>query len=260
MLLRRIDGHVTGISQPAHAWLAGDLARAWGGRGFAVPEPRDPVIAATSLHDIGWLDWERRPVLNPATGWPQQFDEVAAERHVDLWRDGVAKAGVFGPYVALLVSRHGDFIYEKSAASWTTSPVATAVVHAFLAEQAAHQDSLIRSLRDDPWLRNAVEPQQLALGKRFLAALDSLSLVLCGGFTGEKTVPVPGSTGTDVALRLACTDAATVRLQPWPFQADRVDLRVSGKRLDGPFGSQNDLDKAFAATPPHSVEIALEPG
>jgi hypothetical protein len=43
------------ISQPAHAWMAGELATAWGNAQFALPTPREAVILATRLHDIGWL-------------------------------------------------------------------------------------------------------------------------------------------------------------------------------------------------------------
>jgi hypothetical protein len=43
------------ISQPAHAWLAGKLAAAWGNGDFVRPWPFEAVILATRLHDIGWL-------------------------------------------------------------------------------------------------------------------------------------------------------------------------------------------------------------
>src|SRR5579875_1229094 len=39
MLVREDDGGVLAVGQPAHAWLAGQLARAWGNERFGAVEP-----------------------------------------------------------------------------------------------------------------------------------------------------------------------------------------------------------------------------
>jgi hypothetical protein len=110
MLLRLMPEGVLAISQPAHALLAGELARSWGGDDFAVPGPSDKVIAAASLHDLGWTEWEMAPMFNPRTGFPLEFQDVPAEIHTELWSRGVRHAESYGRWIALLISRHGDAV------------------------------------------------------------------------------------------------------------------------------------------------------
>ncbi|MGH6868086.1 MAG: DUF3891 family protein, partial [Methylocella sp.] len=113
MLLRKDGLDVIAIPQPSHAWLSGQMARAWGNRRFAAPMPYDEVCLAAGQHDIGWLDWEMTPALDAGTGLPQEFCRVPSKAHIALWREGVRRARVFGRYPALLVSLHADTIYAR---------------------------------------------------------------------------------------------------------------------------------------------------
>src|SRR5262249_51640775 len=80
MLLRKEEGSVTAIPQPSHAWLSGQLARAWGNERFAAPVPKEDVCLAAEQHGIGWLGWERRPALDSETGLPQEFFRLPPRR------------------------------------------------------------------------------------------------------------------------------------------------------------------------------------
>jgi hypothetical protein len=64
MLLRKDGLDVIAIPQPCHAWLSGQMARAWGNEHFAAPMPYDEVCLAAGKDDIGWLDWETTPALD----------------------------------------------------------------------------------------------------------------------------------------------------------------------------------------------------
>ena len=48
------DGPIV-ITQPAHAWVSGQLAQAWGNESFGEFAPREEVCLAAEQHDIGWL-------------------------------------------------------------------------------------------------------------------------------------------------------------------------------------------------------------
>ena len=113
MLLRKDGLDVIAIPQPSHAWLSGQMARAWGNAHFAAPTPYDEVCLAAGQHDISWLDWEMTPALDAGTGLPQEFFRVPSKVHITLWREGVLRARVFGRYPALLVSLHADTIYAQ---------------------------------------------------------------------------------------------------------------------------------------------------
>ena len=108
MLFRTEPKGVLAISQLTHAWISGQILRAWG---EALDEP---LLLAAEQHDIGWLDWETAPTFNPQSGRPHLFREIGAAMHSPMWRQGVERAlGAWGAHVALLVSRHGGVIYRR---------------------------------------------------------------------------------------------------------------------------------------------------
>src|SRR3546814_5390717 len=92
MLFRRDGDETIAITQPSHAWLSGQIVRAWGNDVFAKPEPFEEVCLGAEQHDIGWLDWEAAPTLNAETGLPHTFHELGAEDHTRLWTGGVGYA------------------------------------------------------------------------------------------------------------------------------------------------------------------------
>jgi hypothetical protein len=75
MLFRTEPLGVLAISQLTHAWIAGQILRAWN---EALGEP---LLLAAEQHDIGWLDWETAPTFNPETGRPHLFREIGAAVH-----------------------------------------------------------------------------------------------------------------------------------------------------------------------------------
>ena len=56
------------VMQVDHSGVAGMLASHWPGL-----EPRESVLTAAALHDIGWRSWEACPRLDAGTGRPQNF-------------------------------------------------------------------------------------------------------------------------------------------------------------------------------------------
>src|SRR5258708_3324369 len=86
MLLRKDDEGVIAVSQPAHAWVSGQLARNWREADFA--GVREEVCLAAEQHDIGFLAWEQSPTLNPGTGLPYTFLEMPRGMHLEIWTSG----------------------------------------------------------------------------------------------------------------------------------------------------------------------------
>lgn len=74
------------ITQPAHAWISGQLLR-------ALADPlAEPLLLAAEQHDLGWLDWETAPSFDPQTGRPRLFRSVGAAMHAPMWAKGVERA------------------------------------------------------------------------------------------------------------------------------------------------------------------------
>ena len=85
MLLRRDGDEVVAIGQPAHAWVSGQLARAWGNERFGAVDPYEDVCLAAEQHDAGMAAWEVRPTLNERTGLPRSFMELTLDEHLEIW-------------------------------------------------------------------------------------------------------------------------------------------------------------------------------
>src|SRR6202020_601566 len=131
MLFRTEPSGLLAISQPTHAWISGQILRAWD---EALSEP---LRLAGEQHDIGWLDWETVPTFNHETGRPHLFREIGAAVHSPMWRQGVERAlGAWGSHVALLISRHGGGIYRRYTDRPRTGETDAAAAQAYLETQA----------------------------------------------------------------------------------------------------------------------------
>ena len=107
MLLREDGDAVVVIGQPAHAWLSGQLARAWGNERLGQVTPREEVCLGAEQHDIGMAAWDLAPTLNPETGRPHSFMELPIATHLELWTNAPSRLLAQSRYAALLISMHG---------------------------------------------------------------------------------------------------------------------------------------------------------
>lgn len=77
------------ISQVDHAYLAGDLAAAWGNPQVAeLPEP-DLLVPAVRDHDEGWREWEKSPKVDAGRGVPRDFLEMPMTDATAIWRRSI---------------------------------------------------------------------------------------------------------------------------------------------------------------------------
>lgn len=236
MLLRREGQEIIAIPQPSHAWLSGQLARAWGNGDFAAPAPYDEVCLAAEQHDIGWHAWEKRPALDAATGLPQEFFKVPSKTHIALWRDGVRRAQAFGRYPALLVSLHADTIYSRYFDFAKASPETAKAVRQFLAGQHRFQLRMAASLRADSRIAELASSVAIERNRLLIAALDWMSLDICRGVKIETTIPeVPTAGDGRTELRLYPRKGNEIAVEPWPFREASLAVRAEGKRLHGRF-------------------------
>jgi uncharacterized protein DUF3891 len=234
MVLRELGGDaVLCIGQPAHAWLAGQLARAWGNGLFAAPRPRDEVVLAATQHDLGMAASDAEPQLNPQTGWPMSFLEMPLETHLRLWSAAPRLALMQSRWAALLVSMHGSHLYEGRA----DQPG----VAEFLATQRQIQAELRASLE--------VSEDEAARHQRLLAAWDWMSLVLCRD-------GLPATVEAERSIRLSAAGPGEITVAPWPFGVEELDVHVEARRLDARF----DDDAAMrAAAPWERIALRLRP-
>jgi len=249
------------IGQPAHAWVSGQLARAWGNDAFPAPAPREPFCLAAEQHDVGWADADLAPVAG-TDGRPLSFMQQPRPAHVAIWRGAARKLLAQSRYAALLVSLHGTSLYERVE----PTPETADAIGSYLADQRALQARLSAGL----------DATEVDRNRRLLLALDRLSLMLCHG-RATTLEDVPGARGA-ATIRVEPADddgaaaarddhavppaTATARfvLDPWPFAAPSVALGCEGRLLEGTFGGDGELRAALDAAPWVPLRWLLSPG
>lgn len=259
MLLRTDDHGVLAIAQPSHAWVSGQLARAWGNPRFGTVDPRDEVCLGAEQHDIGMADWDLAPARNPDTGLPRSFMEMPISTHLELWTLGPRRLVAQSRYAALLASIHGLRLYERRDLS-KLAPVDAHSVHEFVATQRRFQAELLTSLRSDPATVQAAREQTVARNSQLLWTWDTLSLAICLDWAPYTAAEVP-TAGESVSMRLApAGQPRRLMLDPWPFQHGSLIVRCEGRRLHGPYDDEDQLRAALAAAPWETIEFELCPG
>jgi hypothetical protein len=228
MLLRRDGDDVIAIGQPAHAWLSGQLARAW-----ADPlEPWEEVCLAAEQHDVGMAEWDVAPKLNPETGLPRSFMEVELDDHLEIWWRAAPRMIPQSRYAALLVSMHGTALYERRR------PDAAGKVQAFLDGQRELQERLGAGF----------DPEQVRRNQRLVWTWDSLSLGLLLDWSPFVLEAVP--TYGDIQV----VDGT---LDPWPFARSTISVRSEGRRLTGRFSDEQAMREALDRAPWVTIELDL---
>jgi hypothetical protein len=261
MLLRKESPGVIAIPQINHAWVSGQLARAWGNERFATPTPHELVCLAAEQHDIGWLDYDLKPDFDVETGLPQEFLHAPESVHTALWRDGVNHARVYGRYVALLVSLHADTLYQRHFDRESADVETAALVHRFLGDQRACQAEMLSSLAADPVYGKLTTPEAVEHNRLLIAALDSMSLSICWGVAKPVPVgaaPVRAAETTEIILRPG-NSVSDIIVDPWPFGVPQVEIQAEGRRLYGPYRDDAELYEAFEVAEPAVVRAVLRP-
>jgi hypothetical protein len=260
MLYRTIGENRVCITQPTHAWVSGQLAQVWGNEIFGSVTPYYAVCLGAEQHDIGWLAWESAPTLNPNTGYPHNFTEVASEVHTQLWAGAKQLTIPMGRYVALLVSLHGTGLYERFT-HWQKSSESRRIVEAFLQQEKAFQRHLINQLGQDPAYQPYVTPAAIARNQRLVAALDALSLAICMGVTAQKPLEqVPTATGETTLTLLPINDDPTqLWVEPWCFQADQVTVVFEGRILKQKANDEQAMREQLAIAPWVTLTATLRP-
>jgi hypothetical protein len=248
------------VLQPDHADLSGQLAAAWGGPGFARPEPFESVVRAATRHDDGWAVWERRPRLG-ADGAPQSFFDVPAAVHLAFYRAAVEVVCDEDPYAGLLVSMHMSGLYRDRYGVMPTPGMRLGEADrvradAFAASEEERQVALRRQLDADEaqrWtdyaLLQVVDVVSLYFG---LANLDA------GTEGAVEGVPVADG-GDPVRIAISPLGPWRVRLDPYPVAESPAPFtlvrRLVPKRA---WADDEAFRRDFAAAPVEVVRIFAE--
>ena len=256
MLLRRDDRGVLAIGQASHAWVSGQLARAWGNERFPAPEPSEEVCLAADQHDTGLAGWDVDPELDRATGLPYSFLEMSIGSHLWAWSAAPSRVLVQSRYAALLVSMHGQRLYERRDIA-KLSAADGATVREYLHAQHDFQQPLLESLRADPVTAPWATPELVGRNSQLIWIWDYLSLALCLPWIPAVARRAPAHEGpVDLALRQDQGDHGVV-IEPWPFAVSELTVRCEGRRLSERSRSGRQLREHLRLAPWETLELRV---
>ena len=196
------------ITQQAHAFVSGQLARAWGNERVVPPEPFREVCLAAEQHDLGMASFDMNPTLNPETGFPHSFMEMPLDTHLEIWTEAPLRMLAQDRYAAMLVALHGIALYERRNLD-SLAPADAARVQAFIQTQRSFVDEIAAEL--------GVGADERERNQRLIWTFDSLSLALLLGWDPFEVHGLERRGWT---------------LDPWPFREDRLELRCDARRLE----------------------------
>jgi hypothetical protein len=248
------------ITQPMHAWLSGQLARAWGNERFGDVESWEVVCLGAEQHDVGHTTWEQAPSLNPHTVLPYSFLEMPRQLHVLLWSQAARCVLPQGRYAALLVSLHGTRLYQRYDAVNDLPENALAVQH-YLAQERAFQEELLTSLRTDPHYGPYATEEAVERNRRLVGVWDALSLAMCFDHHHPQSwqqVPTATST-TTLTLTARDEDPTQPMLTPWLFRRQQVTLVYEGRYLAETFSNEAKMHEALKHAPWVTLQTVLLP-
>ncbi|MBV9708917.1 MAG: DUF3891 family protein [Chloroflexi bacterium] len=249
MLYREYAQGRIAITQPTHAWVSGQLARAWGNERFGVVTPWEEVCLGAEQHDVGHTLWEQEPTLNPQTGLPYSFLDMPRQVHIQLWSSAGRLALAQGRYAALLVSLHGTGLYERYDLSRDTTEEVR-VVQDYLVRERAFQQELLTSLRADPHYGPFATDEMVERNRQLVRTWDALSLAICFGQHTGSVQRVPMDTGTtSLTLTAHADDCTQLLVAPWPFHQSQITLIYEGRYVAEVFSDEATMRTAFKRAP-----------
>ncbi len=251
MLVRSDDAGTLLIGQPSHAWVSGQLARAWGNARFGALDPYEEVCLAAEQHDIGMAEWDLAPTFNPKTGLPHSFIEMPLPVHLELWRAAPRRLLRQSRYAALLTSMHGVRLYGLRDPGRLAAEEAAAI-REYIDAERGWQREIAASL--------GAGGDEVTRNSQLIWTWDYMSLAVCLGWPPCAVADVPtASEPVSVEMRPGSGPGQVV-VDPWPFRhAEAFTVRCEGQRLTGRFESESGLAAALAAAPWETLEIELTP-
>jgi hypothetical protein len=248
------------ISQPAHSWISGQIARTWGNEVFPGFQPFEQMCYAAGQHDIGFLIWEDAPTLNQATGLPQTFEELPEQVHFEIWRNGISQLRPVCLYASLVVSLHFcnlcERFHDRSINRDRSGP------SAFLKEQREYQEVARRLLRNDSLLESALEDSVLSYHRGLIATWDLFSLQLCRGHSNEfklPQVPIRDGGRSDILVRKIDSSENIWEVDPWPFNVQSLTTISEGKVVRRRFKELNTMRAALRDADRITLQFHFQP-
>ena len=231
-----------------HNALCLQFAHAFGNEQFEPLSPTDLMIHVISHHDAGWIDFDRNPKIDPATGLPYNLVDTPPEFITTTSRLSPDFNQRQHPYCGLISSMHSWGLYngryglsklvllDKIAAK--DRPLADKMLNGEL----ERQKRLKAELATDPETRAWLDERKIFQNYKALQFLDTLALYFNRIHPSERVEQafenVPLSREQDATVTIRPAGANTYHLSPFPFAADGAEFAFCGRRVSPADGNR----------------------
>lgn len=254
------------LTMQQHTATAGMLARHFGGNdGFDRLEPNGLVVDLVTEHDRGWMEVDDAAPRRADTGLPWSIYQTPLAISIGTGPRSIAHNEAIHPYRGLLSSMHivgihtGRYGLDDNRIIDLMDDASRALLEPMIAAERERQDRLRQRLAADPatagWMGAT-----LLRNYKALQLFDRLALWLQVTHPSERRpttiTHVPTTGEGDTAVEITPLDDRRVRLDPFPFDTDPLEIIVRGRRL-APQPPEVDLAEALAAAPEATQPVTL---
>ncbi|MBC7869618.1 MAG: DUF3891 family protein [Chitinophagaceae bacterium] len=219
------------VYQRSHALLAATLVSHW--HQAIRPERWTETLVAIAQHDDQENYGEGSRHLSDI-GAPLDFTQVDIDTNRIAARFIIENGARQSSWIALMLSRHSSFLHEGMRGQDNA-------LDQFLDEQIANQKRWMKMLD----ISKKAADQAYAL----VGWGDRLSLILCKRELpdGERALDI--RSGPDgVMYRVMQREDETIKLDPWPYEVDRVTFSVETRKVKQlKFTRENEFWQALQA-------------
>ncbi|MCE6991958.1 DUF3891 family protein [Dyadobacter sp. CY323] len=196
------------VLQRSHGLLAGQICGHW--KKSDQPVRWVETLIATTEHDDVSNELEGTDLLNE-NGGPKNFK--TAQFNATDCDNLLAKATEKGMYVALLISRHIQFLYQQ--------------------EPRADAYCMTLKQKEKQWIKQAeTSPEQVSASYELLEFCDAMSLLICQNMVQPEHRRMEISTGPDgTHYELREGEDQRLIVSPWPFEVDSFTINYETRNL-----------------------------
>jgi len=230
-----------------HNALCLQFAKAFGNDRFERLEPFDEMVYVISNHDAGWLEYDRNPGIDSATGLPYNLVDTPPASIITTSRLSPDFNQRQHAYCGLISSMHSWGLYngryglskmvllDKVAAK--DRPLADNMLKGELDRQARLKAELAADPRTASW----ADERKIFQNYKALQFADTLALYFNRIHPAERTEQtfehVPLSKDEDANVTIRPVDADTYSLSPFPLITDGAEFAFCGRRVTADHGS-----------------------
>jgi Protein of unknown function (DUF3891) len=236
------------IRMDEHNVLCVQFAHAFGNSQFESLSPADLMVHVISHHDAGWIDFDRNPRIDPATGLPYNLVDTPPEFITTTSRLSPDFNQRQHPYCGLISSMHSWGLYngryglsklvllDKIAAK--DRPLADKMLNGELERQKRLKAELATDPEASAWL----DERKIFQNYKALQFIDTLALYFNRIHPSERVEQafenVPLSREQDVTVTIRPASANTYLLSPFPFAANGAEFAFCGRRVSPADGNR----------------------